>query len=147
MSSERYGLEDMRHLSPGEARQGLEGTSQSSRMSAVFDARNLDEPAPPLPKHALYTSPDPEERELELSGDKYKLQLLPEDIEEFDSLCLKIIGAGPTVCLRSGCRTNHQGSRSTAVQRGDFVVLRTQFSAFDSFSFESEMVTSKLQVQ
>jgi hypothetical protein len=146
MSSERYGLEDTKHLSPSEARRGLEGTSRSSRMSVVSDARNLDESAPPLPKHVVYTSPDPGEGEPEMSEDKYRLQLLPEDIEEFNHLCLKTIGAGPTVCLRSGCRTNYQGSRSTALQRGDFVVLKTQFSAFDSFSLKSEMVSSELHV-
>jgi hypothetical protein len=116
-------------------------------MSVVFDVQNLDESAPPLPKYAVYTSPDPGEGEPQMSGDKYRLQLLPEDIEEFNHLCLKTIGAGPTVCLRSGYRTNHQGSRSTALQRGDFVVLKTQFSAFDSFSLKSEMVSIELQVR
>jgi hypothetical protein len=126
---------------------GLEGTSRSSRMSVVFDARNLDKSAPPLPVHMSYTSPNPDERELEISGDKYRLQLLPQDIDEFNHLCLKTIGAGPTICLRSGFKTNHQGSRSTALQMGDFVVLKTQLSAFDRFSLKSSMVSSELQIR
>jgi hypothetical protein len=79
------------------------------------------------------------------SGDKYRLQLLPSEPEEFSHICLKVIGAGPTICLRAHCKTNHQGKRSTTISREDLVVLKTQLSSFDQLSMRSDMVSSELR--
>lgn len=55
---------------------------------------------------------------------------IPSERRDYDLMCRKKIGSGTTICIKSGCTTNHRGREKVKFRLGEILVHKSGDSAF-----------------